>query len=84
MDSVLITVELYYGWDGTLLFVFGPSGAHFEPDLELTILGGYVVDDMFMIGENGEALEYTSKKGPGSLTFLIPHFSSYSYDHYGY
>ena len=84
VDSVVITVELYYGWDGTLLFVFGPSGAHFEPELELVIEGGYIEDDMFLIGEDGEALEYTSKKKGNKLTFLVPHFSRYSYDHYDY
>ena len=30
-----------YGWDGTLLFVFGPTGAYFAPGLELNIADGY-------------------------------------------
>lgn len=84
VDSVLITVELYYGWDRTLLFVFGPSGAHFEPSLELTIEGGYIEDDMLFVGEDGELLEYTSQKKGSQLTFNIPHFSRYSYDTYDY
>ena len=83
-DSVVITVEFYYGWDDTLLFVFGPSGAHFEPELELTIKGGYIEDDMFLIGEDGEALEYRSQKKNTKFIFKIPHFSRYSYDHYDY
>ena len=83
-DSVVITVELYYGWDGTLLFVFGPSGAHFEPELELIIKGGYIEDDMILIGEDGEALEYKVDKKQTKIAFFIFHFSRYSYDHYDY
>ncbi len=84
VDSVVITVKLYYGWDGTLLFVFGPSGAHFEPDLELTIEGGYIEDQMLFIGEDGEMLEYVVKKKGTKLIFKLNHFSRYSYDHYDY
>ena len=85
MESVEITVEMYYGWDGSIWFVFGPSGTFFTPDkLELTILGGYLEEDMLLLGEDGEFLEYNINKKQQSLTFFIPHFSSYYYDNYDY
>ena len=84
IDAVEITVEMYYGWDGSIWFVFGPSGAFFEPEMELEIKGGYVEEDMVLIGEDGEFLEYRSDKKGTKLNFYIPHFSSYSYDHYDY
>ncbi len=82
INSVEIKVELYYGWDASLLFVFSPSGAYFNPNLELTIAGGYIAENMTLLGEDGEALECTVKKKGNALTFYIPHFSKYSYDHY--
>ena len=85
MESVEITVEMYYGWDGSIWFVFGPSGTFFTPDkLELTILGGYLEKDMLLLGEDGEFLEYNINKKQQSLTFFIPHFSEYYYDNYDY
>jgi len=85
IKSVEITVEMYYGWDREIWFVFGPSGTFFTPkELELTILGGYIEEDMLLLGEDGEFLEYTVDKKQQSLTFFIPHFSSYSYEDYDY
>jgi len=85
IDSVEITVEMYYGWDGSIWFVFGPCGTFFTPDeLELTISGGYLEEDMLLLGEDGEFLEYNINKKQQSLTFFIPHFSAYYYDNYDY
>ena len=82
ITDVEITVEMYYGWDASLLFVFGPSGTYFDPDLELKIEGGYVADDMTLTSESGELLEYTTRNDGQTLIFDIPHFSSYYYDDY--
>ncbi len=85
LDDVEITVEMYYGWDGSIWFVFGPSGTFFTPDeLELTISGGYIEEDMILLDEEGEFLEYKADKKQQSLTFLIRHFSSYYYEQYDY
>lgn len=84
LEAVEITVEMFYIWDGSLLFVFGPSGAFFEPELELEIEGGYLIEDMMLYGKDGEALEYTANKNGTKLRFYIPHFSSYYYDSYDY
>jgi hypothetical protein len=65
-----------------MLFVFGPTGVFFEPALQLSITGGYVVDDMMLVDESGESLEHTVKRNGQILTFHIPHFSSYYYDDY--
>jgi hypothetical protein len=83
IDSVEITVEMYYGWDGSIWFVFGPSGTFFTPnELELTIAGGYLEKDMILLGEDGEFLEYKINKKQNSLTFFVPHFSNYYYEEY--
>lgn len=71
-----------------LLFIFGPSGAYFDPPLELTLRKDYFNDSAILVNELGEALEYTVKSGKAKgvryTTFYIPHFSSYSYDFYEY
>ena len=85
LDSVEIICDMFYGWDGSIWFVFGPSGTFFTPDeLELTIKGGYLVNDMLLIGEDGEFLEYTFNDHQTKLTFYIPHFSCYYYEDYNY
>jgi hypothetical protein len=66
-------------------FVFGPSGAFFEPEpLELTLKGKYHSDDteVWLYDENGEAVEGVRKNQVDHTTFDIPHFSSYTYDFY--
>ena len=85
LDSVEIICDMYYGWDGSIWFVFGPSGTFFTPDyLELTIKGGYLEHEMLLIGEDGEFLEYDFDEKQMKLTFYIPHFSMYYYDDYSY
>ena len=74
--------------DGTnyyeLDFEFGPSGAFFSYHLEVTIEHAYYNPEVWMYSENGEALETTKHGNDNQLSFLVPHFSKYSYDHYDY
>ena len=95
INSVNITADLNEEWVDTgggsgyyrLTFVFGPSGAYFTPDeLEVKLQGKYVSGNtaVAMYSEDGEALESTSSGNWASITFYVPHFSSYSYDHYDY
>ena len=67
-----------------LLFVFGPSGAHFDPPLELTLTHTDFDEEMVLLGSDGELLEYVLDESANKVTFKIPHFSRYSYDHYDY
>ena len=95
IDEVTVTVDVmaeqierpdgsrYYQFD----FVFGPSGAFFEPEpLELTLKGKYHSDDVevWLYDENGEALEGVRNNQVDHTTLYIPHFSRYSYDIYDY
>ena len=82
VDEVEITVDTVDFENGDLEFAFGPSGAHFTPSLRLTISGPYLEEDLTLLDENGEALEYTVSHSGNSMTFYIPHFSSYYYDDY--
>ena len=87
INEVLITVDLEEILDAegnldTLVFTFGPSGAYFDPELELQFKKEYVVEGIQIYNENGEAIEYTVKAGGKKVNFLIPHFSTYSYDLY--
>ena len=67
-----------------LLFVFGPSGVRFDPPLELTLTHTDFDEEMVLLGGDGELLEYTLDESANKVTFKIPHFSRYSYDHYDY
>ena len=87
--TVEITVEMIelYDESGQLVgidFIFGPSGAFFLPELELELGESYINGNHALFSEEGEALEYRLKKNGKSITFYIPHFSSYSYDQYDY
>jgi hypothetical protein len=92
LDKVRIEVEatkihVNNGKDGRyyqLDFDFGPSGAHFDPPLELVLTGKLVAGttDVWLYDENGEALEAEAKGDMEKLTFYISHFSSYYYDDY--
>ena len=92
VDSVEITVSVLMEFveqpegDGYYLldFIFGPSGAHFDPPLKLYLYGKYSDSDVWLYDETGEALEGQRFSGSGTSYFLIPHFSSYSYDDYDY
>jgi hypothetical protein len=89
VDSVEITVEATELYDANgnfngAMFVFGPSGAYFDPPLRLQFRGEYIGKEMLLFDENGEALEYNIIRDGKLVSFLIPHFSSYSYDHYDY
>ena len=88
-DAVEITVEMEEIYDAkgqltTLMFTFGPSGAYFDPPLELRLKGNYMLADHLLFDENGEALEYTTQGNVNLMTFYLPHFSKYSYDDYSY
>ena len=87
VDVVEITVEMIDFGDG-LLFIFGPSGAYFDPPLELTLKGDYFDDSAILVDELGEALEFKVQKGKVKsvpyITYYVPHFSRYSYDFYEY
>ena len=65
-------------------FYFGPSGAFFEPSLELRIRGKYVETGchVWLFDANGEEVEGTRNDKGNEIIFEIPHFSSYSYDFY--
>ena len=69
-----------------LKITFGPSGAFFVPELELTLTGDYVDTgcDVWLFDENGEALPGTSSKSGKKITFFVPHFSEYDFDDYDY
>jgi hypothetical protein len=93
VESVMVTTQLTEEWveanDGTgyyrLDFTFGPSGAFFIPELKLKLKGKYTqtIPEVWLYDENGEALDARSENGKkGMLIFLIPHFSSYTYDFY--
>ena len=92
IDRVTITVSLLLEEvtlsDGSsfyrLDFVFGPSGAFFEPELQLILSGKFTQSNASLYDENGEALEGSMRTEAGRSTFFIPHFSSYSYDQYDY
>lgn len=93
-STVNITAELDETWidldngDGyyRLDFTFGPSGAYFDPPLELEFQGAYFteVSDVTLYDEDGEQLPSDPHPGGNKMTYYIPHFSSYSYDHYDY
>ena len=94
IDEVEITVEMsaeeiktkgkgYY----RLEFTFGPSGAYFDPPLELELSGKYAntpQNEIWLYDENGEVIEATVEENTKEIRFYIPHFSSYSYDEYDY
>jgi hypothetical protein len=92
VNSVEITAELQEVLvdDGNgnshyeLTFTFGPSGAYFNPPIQLDIRGKYVSDATMveLYDENGEAISGTRSNGGSKITFEIPHFSSYYYDDY--
>jgi hypothetical protein len=92
VNQVVYTVDLEEEWidtgNGTgyyrLDFTFGPSGAHFEPPLEIQLSGKYVSANnaVAMYDENGELLETTSNGNGSKITYFVPHFSSYYYDDY--
>ena len=92
VDSVEITVSVLMEFveeengDGYYLldFIFGPSGAYFDPPLKLYLYGKYSDSDCRLYDETGEELEGQRFFGSGTSYFLIPHFSSYSYDDYDY
>ncbi len=70
-----------------LTFVFGPHGAFFTPEpLWVKLKGKYFSDDTVILtyDENGEAVEGVRHRNGREIHFKIPHFSSYSYDHYDY
>ena len=92
INSVEITVSVLIEFieqkdgDGYYLldFIFGPSGAYFEPPLKLYLYGKYSNSDVWLYDENGERLEGQYIVSSGNSYYLIPHFSSYVYDHYNY
>ena len=84
VNAVEVTVEMFRLSDGSLLFVFGPSGAYFNPHLELTLMKGYASKHAELVGEDGELLESTSENVKRAKTYYIPHFSRYAYDSYSY
>jgi len=94
INSVEITVdmtkELVQRADGSsyyrLEFHFGPSGAYFNPPLELKLMGKYVDQgsEVWLYDENGERLEGTRYNLLDRIVFEIPHFSRYGYDDYSY
>lgn len=89
VDSVELTIELVEIYDGAgnldrLEFTFSPSNAEFDPPVELRLKGDYLDPTKILVDENGEALEYTTQGSGNSVTFYLPHFSSYSYDDYEY
>jgi len=87
IDMTEILIQLP---DGTsyyqLTFVFGPSGAYFDPNdpLKLTLNGKYASASttVWLYNEMGELLEGKRTSGNGEMTFYIPHFSNYYYDRY--
>ena len=90
-DATEVTVEMVEVYDdngdlSALLFMFGPAGTVFADgkDAELRLKGDYALADHVLLDENGEALEYTTQGNGNLVTFRIPHFSSYTYDHYDY
>jgi hypothetical protein len=94
LTEVEITTEMIEEFieigDGTsyyaLNFIFGPSGTYFAENkpFKLRIVGKYVNTpcDVWLYDENGEALEGTRRDDADQIIFDIPHFSSYTYDHY--
>ena len=84
LSAVTINVEVFRLSPDSILFVFGPSGAYFEPKLELTLKRQYMLPNFMLYDENGEALEFEVRRKKDAITFFIPHFSSYSYDLYDY
>ena len=94
IKSVEITVDMteerVYRDDGSsyyrLEFHFGPSGAYFNPPLQLKLMGKYVNQgsEVWLYDENGERLEGTRYDLLDRIIFEIPHFSRYSYDDYSY
>ena len=94
IKSVEITVDMIeervQQADGSsyykLEFYFGPTGAYFNPPLELKLTGKYVSPntDVWLYDENGERLEGTRCNLLDTIIFEIPHFSRYGYDDYSY
>jgi len=91
-SAVKITAQLEQAWvykgngDGyyRLDFTFQPSSAYFHPPLELQLSGIYftqVVDAMLYDEDVKPVASYPHPDG-NKITYYIPHFSSYSYDHY--
>ena len=67
-------------------FVFGPSGAYFNPALLVVFEGEWVQSnpDIALYDENGEAMEYRRSKSDTKIKIEVPHFSRYAYDAYDY
>ena len=66
-------------------FEFGPSGAFFSPNLEVRLEGVYYNNsNVWMYDKDGQPLETYDHGSDGKLYFLVPHFSSYSFDEYDY
>jgi hypothetical protein len=66
-----------------LEFTFGPSGAYFNPPLELELTKAYANSpDVWLYDENGELLEAKVNERGHEIRFSINHFSSYYYDDY--
>lgn len=84
LNAVTISVEMFQLMDDSLVFVFSPSGAYFNPSLELTLKKEFVQKDSMLFDEYGEALEYTTEKRGRTQTYFIPHFSRYTYDIYSF
>ena len=91
-SAVKITTELKQAWvdkgngDGyyRLDFTFQPSGAYFHPPLELQLSGIYFTQVVNATLYDEEVKPLLSSRHPdgNQITYYIPHFSSYSYDHY--
>ena len=82
LQTVTVTAEMFWLSDDSLLFVFGPSGAYFDPLLELTLRREFVQGQSMLLDESGEATDCRHEKQKHTKIFYIPHFSSYSYDLY--
>ena len=91
-SAVKIAAELEQAWvdkgngDGyyRLDFTFQPSGAYFHPPLELQLSGIYFtqVVDARLYDEDVKPLPSDRHPDGNKITYYIPHFSRYSYDHY--
>ena len=88
--SVNITVELIetFNDEGELdgaIFVFAPTGVFFGPPAKLMLRDDYLIGkDMVLVDAEGELLEYSVSKRGRFIYYNMPHFSSYTYDHYDY
>ena len=68
------------------IFTCGPNGTYFDKPLELEIQGKYFETGclVWLLNEDGEAIEGVREDRNDKVVFKIPHFSSYYYDGYDY